>query len=50
MLILKRFEGKNSGIYMIVPNMIYAQEPKKDEKRNFFLRVFASEPIDISEM
>lgn len=29
---------------MIIP------ENKKDDKRNFFLRVFASEPIEVMEM
>jgi hypothetical protein len=39
---LKRQEGKNYGYYMIIPNLI---EIKKDEKRTFFLRIFASEPV-----
>jgi len=34
---------------MIVPNMILP-ENKKEDKRNFFLRVFSSEPIDVTEM
>ncbi|EGR31206.1 hypothetical protein IMG5_115920 [Ichthyophthirius multifiliis] len=40
---LKKFEGKNYGNYIIVPNMI--TESKKDEKRVFYLRIFASEPV-----
>ena len=47
---LKKFEGKNSGLYMIVPNMIILHENKKEDKRNFFLRVFSSEPIEVTEM
>jgi hypothetical protein len=46
---LKRFEGKNVGVYMIVPNMILG-EAKNIDKRNFFLRVFSSEEIDVCEM
>ena len=34
---------------MIVPNVIFTTEPKKEEKRSFFLRVFSSDPIEISE-
>ena len=34
---------------MVVPNMIIP-ENKQDDKRNFFLRVFASEPIEVMEM
>lgn len=44
-LTLKKFEGKNYGIYMIIPNIVDSKEKelmKKDEKRVFFLRVFAS--------
>ena len=41
---LKRFEGKNYGYYVIVPNIM---EPKKDIKTTFFLRLFASEPVYI---
>ena len=41
---LKRFEGKNYGYYVIVPNMI-PEEKKKDSKRTFFLRIFASEVV-----
>lgn len=36
-------------MYMIVPNMILP-ENKKEDKRNFFLRVFASESIEVTEM
>jgi hypothetical protein len=41
-MVLKRFEGKNYGYYMIIPNII---SEKKEEKRTFFLRLFASEPV-----
>lgn len=34
---------------MIVPNMIL-EDKKKDSKRTFFLRIFASEAIDVAEM
>jgi hypothetical protein len=34
---------------MIVPNMI-VPENKKEEKRNFFLRIFSSDPIEVMEM
>jgi len=33
---------------MIIPNMII--DSKKEEKRTFFLRVFASETIELVEM
>jgi len=50
-LTLKRQEGKTYGIYMIIPNIVDIKEGiKKDEKRTFYLRVFASESIDIVEM
>ena len=32
---------------MIIPNMI---DVKKTDKRIFFLRIFSSEPIDVTEM
>lgn len=38
---------------MIIPNIVDIKEKdvlKKDEKRTFFLRIFASEPIDIAEL
>lgn len=49
---LKRFEGKNYGYYMVIPNMIPVGEKdlKKDEKRVFFLRIFSSEPVEVVEM
>jgi hypothetical protein len=49
---LKRFEGKNHGYYMVIPNMIPVGEKdlKKDEKRVFFLRIFSSEPVEVVEM
>ena len=34
---------------MIVPNMIIP-ESKKEDKRNFFLRIFASDPIEVCDM
>jgi len=35
--------------YMIVPNTEQTQN-KKDEERPFFLRVFSSDPIDLSQL
>jgi hypothetical protein len=50
-LTLKRQEGKNYGIYMIIPNIVDIKEGvKKDDKRIFYMRLFASESIDIVEM
>jgi len=49
-MVLKRFETKNYGYYMIIPNMIVDKELKKDEKRKFFLRIFASDQIEVTEM
>lgn len=51
-LTLKRFEGKNYGYYVVVPNQIIQGKDisKKDNKRVFYLRVFASDPIEILEM
>lgn len=48
-LTLKRQEGKNYGIYMVIPNIV-EEEQKKEDKRTFFMRVFTSEAIDIVEM
>ncbi|CAD8158986.1 unnamed protein product [Paramecium octaurelia] len=48
-LILKNFEGKTFGNYMVVPNMI-VNETRKEEKRNFILRIFSSDKIDVAEM
>lgn len=45
---LKKFEGKNYGYYIIVPNAM--TENKKEEQRHFWLRIFASEKIDVVEM
>lgn len=47
---LKRFEGKNFGYYMIIPNLIDKIDSKKDDKRTFFLRVFASNQVEVCEM
>lgn len=47
--VLKPFEGKPSGTYMIVPNMNLI-ENRKEEKRNFYIRIFSSDKIDILEM
>jgi hypothetical protein len=33
--------------YMIVPNAEFYQANKKEEERPFFLRLFASDPIDL---
>jgi len=48
-LILKNFEGKNYGNYMVVPNMI-VNENKKEDGRNFILRIFSSDRVDVAEM
>jgi hypothetical protein len=45
---LRKFEGKPYGYYMIIPNSV--TDNKKDENRKFWLRLFASEPIEIIEM
>lgn len=34
---------------MVVPNMIM-NENRKEEKRNFILRIFSSDKIDVAEM
>ena len=34
---------------MVVPNMI-VNETRKEEKRNFILRIFSSDKIDVAEM
>ena len=47
---LKRFEGKNFGYYMIVPNLIDKIDNKKDDKRTFFLRLFASNQVSFLEL
>jgi len=44
----RKFEGKNFGYYMIIPNTV--TENKKEEQRPFWLRLFASENIDVYEM
>lgn len=46
---MKRFEGKNYGYYVIIPNMI-GEDKKKDAKRTFYLRIFSSDPVEVSEM
>jgi calpain, invertebrate len=46
---LKRFEGKNYGYYVIIPNMI-GEDKKKDAKRTFYLRIFSSDPVEVAEM
>lgn len=47
---LKRFEGKNFGYYMIIPNLIDKIDSKKDDKRTFFLRVFASNQVNFLQL
>ena len=42
---MKRFEGKNYGYYVIIPNMI-GEDKKKDAKRTFYLRIFSSDPVN----
>lgn len=45
---LKKFEGKNYGYYMIIPNTM--TESRKDEQRPFWLRLFSSDPVEVYEM
>ena len=45
---LKVFEGRKNGYYMIIPNT--ATDFKKDENRQFWLRVFSSDEIEVCEM
>lgn len=47
-LVLKNFEGKTYGNYMIVPNLIMNENKKED--RNFILRIFTSDKVDVAEM
>ena len=49
-LTLKRQPDKPYGIYMIIPNIIDTSILKKEEKKTFYLRIFASEAIDVVEM
>ena len=42
---LRRFDDKSYGYYMLIPNAI--TDNKKDEQRRFWVRIFASEQIDI---
>jgi len=45
---LQRFEGKPYGYYMIIPNAI--SDNKNYGKRRFWLRLFASEQVEVIEM
>jgi len=47
-LIVNCFEGKNFGNFIVIPNT--EADNKKDENRPFWLRIFASEYIDVEEL
>jgi calpain len=50
-IVLKKFAGKKDGHYIIIPNLLEInKEIKKEDKRLYFLRLFASEPIDVVEL
>lgn len=45
---LVRFEGKKHGSYIIIPNN--ETDNKKEEQRPFWIRIFASKDIEVSEV
>jgi calpain len=45
---LSTFEGKSYGYYIIIPNIDY--ELRKGSNKHFWLRVFASEKIQVEEI
>lgn len=45
---LRKQEGKNYTYFIIVPNTITTN--KKEEQRQFWLRIFSSEKIDVQEL
>ena len=49
-LVLRRQADKPYGIYVIIPNIVDPSVLKKEEKKIFYLRIFASDPIDVMEM
>lgn len=45
---MRKQEGKNHTYFIIVPNTITSN--KKEEQRQFWLRVFSSEKIEVTEL